>query len=85
MEKYKLDRTKAEHSLVLVTVDFYAATPVGRKMATPVLSLKLTVWRTETLKRVAVVSTAIVVGCSRSSSSHASQQLHGTSRSRSTL
>ena len=31
-------------------------------MATPVLSLKPTVWRTGTLKRVAVVSTAIVVG-----------------------
>ena len=34
--------------------------PVARKMATPAGVLKPQVWRTETLKRVAVVSTVIV-------------------------
>ena len=41
---------------------FYGATPVARKMATPAGVLKPQVWRTETLKRVAVISTVIVAG-----------------------
>ena len=39
MEKYKLDRTKAEHSLVLVTLGSYGAMPVARKMARPAVML----------------------------------------------
>ena len=36
--------------------------PVARKMATPAGVLKPQVWRTETLKRIAVISTVIVAG-----------------------
>ena len=38
------------------------AAPVTRKMATPASEWRSEMWRTETLKRVAVVSTATVVG-----------------------
>ena len=59
----KLGRTQLNLRWCSLTLDFYGAKPMARKMATPAMSLWLRmVCRTETLKRVAVVSTAIVAG-----------------------